>query len=234
MGRLLDNKHQVKRFMKRIFELRPVFPKYSRIWDVNQVLNYLKSMGSSVSISLKMLTLRFTMLLCLLAGQRCQTVHAMEIDYMDLSESKCILLLIIFSKTLSQELILNPLEYFAFEEDEQLCIISNLNDYLARTKPLRKRYSQLLISYVKSSKPAAQNTVARWIKSVLQKAGINVDIFGAHSVRAASASPTKVKGLPLDMIISAAGWPNESTFEKFYSEAIDSIRENFGQVLLKN
>ena len=66
------------------------------------------------------------------------------------------------------------------------------------------------------------------------KAGINVDIFGAHSVRAASTSAAKVKGLPLDMIMSAAGWSNESTFEKFYCKAIDSIREKFEQVLLMN
>ena len=46
-------------------------------------------------------------------------------------------------------------------------------------------------------------------------------------MRAASVSATKVKGLPLDMIISAAGWSNKSTLEKFYCKAIDSIREKF-------
>ena len=51
------------KLVKGIFELRPVLTKYSRIWDIKQVLNYLKSMGSSVSISLRMLTLRLTMLL---------------------------------------------------------------------------------------------------------------------------------------------------------------------------
>ena len=43
-GKTFRQQAPVKRFMKGIFELRP---KYSRIWDVNQVLNYLKSMGSS-------------------------------------------------------------------------------------------------------------------------------------------------------------------------------------------
>ena len=53
-------------------------------------------------------------------------------------------------------------------------------------------------------------------------------------MRAASTSAAEVKGLPLDMIMSAAGWSNKSTFEKFYCKAIDSIRESSGQVLLKN
>ena len=67
---------------------------------------------------------------------------------------------------------------------------------------------------------------------MLQKDGINVDIFGAHSVRTASNSA--VKGLSLDMIMSAAGCSNASTFEKFYYRATDNIRENCRQVLLKN
>ena len=111
-GKTFGEQALVKRFMKGIFELRPVFPKYSRIWDVNQVLNYLKSMGSSVSISLKMLTLRLTMLLCLLAGQRCQTVHALGIDYIDLSESKCIFVINHTLKNTKPGTHIKPLEYF--------------------------------------------------------------------------------------------------------------------------
>ena len=79
-------------------------------------------MRSSVSISLKMLTLRLTMLLCLLAGQRCQTVHALGIDYMDLSGSKCIFVINHILKNTKQGTHIKPFEYFAFEEDEQLCI----------------------------------------------------------------------------------------------------------------
>ena len=33
----------VTRYMKGIFEIRPAFPKYSEIWDVTVVLNYLKT-----------------------------------------------------------------------------------------------------------------------------------------------------------------------------------------------
>ena len=133
----------------------------------------------------------------LLAGQRCQTVHALGTVYMDLSKSKCIFVINHIFKSTKPGTHIKPLEYLAFEEDEQLCVISNINAYLARTKPLKKQYSQLLISYVKANKPVAQRTVARWINSVLRKAGINFEIFGAHSVRAASTSATKVKGLPL-------------------------------------
>ena len=71
----------VTRFMKGIFELRPVLPKYSEIWDVNVVLNYLKTIDLSTSLTLKQLTLKLTMLLCLTTGQRGQTLHKFDVNY---------------------------------------------------------------------------------------------------------------------------------------------------------
>ncbi len=72
----------VCRTMKGIFELRPALPKYSQIWDVSEVLEYLKSLVIPTALSLKQLTLKLTMLLCLLTGQRCQTVHSIDINHM--------------------------------------------------------------------------------------------------------------------------------------------------------
>ena len=59
----------VTHFMKGIFELRPALPKYSEIWDVNVALNYLKTIDLSTSLTMKRLTLKLTMLLCLTTGQ---------------------------------------------------------------------------------------------------------------------------------------------------------------------
>ena len=66
---------------ERNFELRPVLPKYSEIWDVNVVLNYLKTIDLSTSLTLKQLTLKLTMLLCLTTGQRGQTLHKFDVNY---------------------------------------------------------------------------------------------------------------------------------------------------------
>ena len=51
-------------------------------------------------------------------------------------------------------------------------------------------------------------------------AGIDVKRFGPHSVRAASTSFAKEKGIPLSTIMEAAGWKNAGTFQKFYSKVI--------------
>ena len=69
------------RCMKGIFELKPALPKYSEIWDVNNVLGYLRAAAPLRSLSLKQLTLNLTMFLCLTTGQRGQTIHKLDVNY---------------------------------------------------------------------------------------------------------------------------------------------------------
>ena len=38
----------VKRFMKGVYEARPSNPRYAVTWEVNKVLNYLKSSSTTV------------------------------------------------------------------------------------------------------------------------------------------------------------------------------------------
>ncbi len=71
----------VCRYMKGVFELRPALPKYTNIWDVNVVLSYLKSFDLAPNLTLKELTLKLTMLLCLTTGQRGQTIHMIDTNY---------------------------------------------------------------------------------------------------------------------------------------------------------
>ena len=47
----------VFRVMKGIFELKPALRKYSKIWDVKVVLEYLRELGYPAAMNLKQLTL---------------------------------------------------------------------------------------------------------------------------------------------------------------------------------
>ena len=75
----------VQRFIKGIYELRPSFPKYTSVWDLKTVLNYLRSQPTASDLALKDLSLKVTFLLGLLSGQRCQTIH---LFHMEKSETK--------------------------------------------------------------------------------------------------------------------------------------------------
>lgn len=68
----------------------------------------------------------------------------------------------------------------------------------------------------------------------MAKAGIDTSVYKAHSTRAAVTSTAKGKQVPMDTILSTAGWSSESTFARFYDKPIQDIAENFGHELLHN
>ena len=75
--------------MRGVFETRPSLPRYKDIWDVSTVLEYLKTLHPPEDLTLKELTLKLTMLLALLSAQRCQTLQALSIGNMVLTDDKC-------------------------------------------------------------------------------------------------------------------------------------------------
>lgn len=62
----------IKRFMKGIFNLRPVIPKTVFTWDVKIVLKFLETLDNEV-LTFKLLSVKLAILLALTTGQRCQT-----------------------------------------------------------------------------------------------------------------------------------------------------------------
>ena len=57
-------------------------PRYTAVWNVNQVLDYLKTLYPVNEISLKSLTLKLTMLLALVTAQRGQSLLFLNVDTM--------------------------------------------------------------------------------------------------------------------------------------------------------
>lgn len=127
---------------------------------------------------------------------------------------------------------LEPTELLSFPEDKELCVVQHLRECIHRIDPLHKDHSQLLLSYVKPFKQVARDTVSKWVKLVLQSAGIDITKYSAHSCRAASTSNVKVKGLNIAEIMKSAGWSTASTFAKFYDKPVSNTSANFGSVLL--
>ena len=75
---------------KGVFEKRPSFPKYSYTWDVDIGLEYVESFYPHDKLTFKELSYKLVMLLALLSGQRCQTLHSLSVSSMKMSDSKCV------------------------------------------------------------------------------------------------------------------------------------------------
>ena len=220
---------RVKQFMKGVFEIKPSLPKYQATWDVDIVLHYLESLQPVNTLSLKLLTLKLVMLFALITGQNCQTLSCLKLSDMVLSDDKCTFYITSLIKQSRVGKHLLPIELLAFKENESLCIIKLIKEYVCRTKDLRVD-EYMFISFKKPYKKVSKDTVARWIKETMAKSGINTTVFKPHSTRSASTSAVAHKGAPIKCILDAAGWSRESTFGKFYKK---ETKENFGQYLLQ-
>ena len=221
----------IKRFLKGVFELRPSLPKYSSIWDVNTLLLYLKKLAPLEKLSLKEISLKMTSLLCILTGQRCQTIHKIDISHIQHLPNMIRITIKDTLKTTKPGRDIKPLELLAYTNDPDLCIVRLFKEYLLRTSTLREGHTQLLISFQKPYKPVSKDTISRWVKATLKASGIDTEQFTAHSCRSASASATKNAGLSLVEIMKTAGWSNCTTFGKFYDKNI--IKDNYGHKVLE-
>ena len=157
----------VKRFMKGVFENRPSLPRYTCTWDVSTVLKFLSSLPNLEEITLKDLPHKVVMLMALLTGQRAQTLHALDISSMEMTENKITFYITEVLKHTKPGRHQQPIEFVAFEQDPTLCIVSHIKGYLRRTSSHRNDQSRLLLSYVNPFNPISKDTLSRWVKETL-------------------------------------------------------------------
>jgi hypothetical protein len=72
------------------------------------------------------------------------------------------------------------------------------------TQGVRKD-SQLFVSF-KNYKAVSTSTLARWLKSVLSMAGLDIKELKAHSFRGASSSAAVKAGCKISDILKTANW----------------------------
>jgi hypothetical protein len=202
----------VCRYLKGIFnKLKPV-PKFTRIWSVDTVLQHLSVLWPLEELTRKALTLKLVMLIVLTTGERCQTLTLLDISdkYMTKNE-QC------FSFSLTEHIkqdrpgsMFGNVTLYKYP-DKKLCVYETLQFYLQATEVCRNS-SSLFVSYIKPFKAVTSATIGRWIKTVLAQAGINTNMFTAHSTRSASTSKAAAAAVSVDYILVTAGWSAESTF----------------------
>lgn len=197
-------------------------PRNNLIWEVDPVMKLLKSWAPVSNLDLKRLSLKFVkMLLSLLAGQRGQTIHNIDIRNVDVNLNRVKIRFGDLLKTSRPGVHQEELNIKGYAPDRRLCVCMCMTEYLKRTEKLRGDRTELLLSFCKPNKPISRDTLARWIKEVLRLAGIDISMYSPHSVRAASVSAAREARVPLKTILSTAGWSSEGTFAKYYSKKVD-------------
>ena len=218
----------IKRFMKGIYHIKPVFPKSLFTWDVKVVLNFLESLDNKC-LSLRLLSVKLAILLILTTGQRCQTLKSMNITNMEVNSNYVKIRIGEILKQTKPQHHLEEIYIEAFNQNSSICVVKALQYYIQKTKSIRKD-SDLFIISQKPHSAASKSTIANWIKLGLRLAGIDMNLFTPHSTRSASTSAV-VSRIPIDTIIKTAGWTSECTFRKFYKRPV-SNNSTFSNQLL--
>ena len=85
---------------------------------------------------------------------------------------------------------------------------------------------------MKPHKRVSSSTIGTWIKTTLAMTGIDVSVYKAHSIRAASTSKVSCVGGKNPQILKTAGWSNAGTFAKYYKEI--KIQSSFGERVVED
>ena len=207
----------VTRLMKGVYNSRPPRPRYETTWDVDVVIDHLISMGDNKDLSLKSLSQKLAVLLALVEASRSSELAALDLSFRRYFPEGVRFRLDSLTKKRTPGTPPRELFFGAFPPNPLLCVVKCLRIYEERTSELRPEgCTRLFISYVKPHKPVSSQRIAHWIKDLLKEAGIDTNVFSAHSTRGASTTAAKEKGATLTDILSTADWSSDSTFRRFY------------------
>ena len=158
---------QVSALIAGVFNKRPPQPRYCFIWDVQKVIDYIKSnLAANSELTDKLLTLKLTMLLALTSASRVLGLQHLDTNFMALSDDSVVFNYGQLHKGWRKGKPPPSVTFVAYPHDRDICILTTLKAYLERTKPWRvnDNYSQLLLSFIKPHKPISSDTIARWLK----------------------------------------------------------------------
>ena len=157
----------ISRLLNYFEKVRPTIIRYAVTWDVNKVLQFLRSWFPHKNLSLKQLTLKTCLLTALSSSDRAQTIHSMRVD-------NCVctargMEFPIFSKLKTSRHLCRPRVIICPNwSDPSLNVEKCVTDYMNCTLTLRWRAirqnkpkpTQLFLSF-STGQPVARNTISR-------------------------------------------------------------------------
>ena len=199
-----DSHPLVTRFMRGVFNSRPPQPRYTTTWDVTDVLNYLRTLIPNDKISLEQLSHKLVILIALVSSQRAQTIAYIVTQDSTVSKSSVSFSVNHITKTSRPGKPSTTIKLSAYPDDDRICVLQTLREYLRRTAPFRswKRYLSfpfIVLIVTLLPKRSVVGLEMFFTHLVLTRLHIR------HSTRAASTSAAFRGGTDINTIPSTAG-----------------------------
>ena len=210
-------------------QLPPSSPKYSMTWDVDIVFSHIRGMEDNEVLSFQLLSHKLSMLLALTNADRCSDLAALDLTYRSFQGNGVKFIIPGLTKT----------RRVAHQGRPSIWHLHQFQSYVQfRHFSVTRRGQRSCVPVVTvlhkkhflslSENPTDRSTIGHWLKGIMKPAGIDTDIFTAHSTRAASTSKAKAVGVPTADTLKAANWSSTSTFCHYYHKLIDSPRFGCG------
>ena len=210
------------RLLRSFYNKRPPQARYASMWDPDIVIDYLREKVPLKELSIKDITLKFCMLFLLATCSRQQRLVSLKRSNIKFQPNGSVDIIIdTLQKHSSRGKSLEVLSLKPFLDDKSVCVVTNLKVYLKKTAEITNAGDLLFCSFAPPYKPVGTQTIARWTKTTMKLAGINTDLFKAHSTRGSSASKMAMTGTPLKDILKKGQWSHESTFKHFYLRKVE-------------
>ena len=177
--------------------------------------------GANEALSLKQLSWKTAMLLALTRPSR-----SADLSQLSLSGKRYKPDGVVFAPTslAKQSRQGKQITEFFFPHYPGLCPVATLKAYEERTVPVRGTESKLFLALIKPFKAVTSSMIARWLKSLLESAGVDTSVFNAHSVRGASSTAAANLGITTNDILKAVDWSSESVFQGFTTNQLKILR----------
>ena len=227
-GMSMGSSPVLSRLLKGVFNTDPPKCKLCPGWDAEVVLNYLKKepfvpLGTC---SLKFPTLKTCFLLAITSARRADDLSKLSIHPLscELLTDKAALVPEALLKQDRPSHFMAPIEIRAFQEDEKLCEVHTLKQYLRVVAPLRGQTTSLMVTCNKPHKKPSSQTISRWlvetIKLAYEAAKLSLEHVAGNSTRAFATPWAEFKGMSLADIMKMADWATAGTYFNHYRQNI--------------
>ena len=187
------------------------------------MIKYMISLGKTNTLSLKTISMKLVTLFALSCPERISVLATLDLGHCNVLPVGVSFALTVSRKTSSAD---KPAEaFFACFDQDKLCPVECFGQYLKLSRNVRPVIpsslpNKLFISFRRPHKPVTSTTLGRWLRTFMSAAGIDSQIFKAHSVRGASTTAAANAFVRLSTIMSMADWSSASTLRTFYYEPL--------------
>ena len=217
----------IRRITKACFNQAPPIPKYSDMWDVDQLLVFLETLHPNADLSTFDLGMKAVALISSLSICRQSSVAVLAPQY-QVVDNSVVIPLTKLEKTSRPGKLRHEVVLPAGDSHPPLSLNLVLSEYLSRTEKLREYYykaegvrpANLFVSNNKPYQAVQPCTLAKWLLAAMDRAGICTATYKANSVRSASASGMRSKGMSLSQVLQRGNWSESTrTFAIFYDRS---------------